>query len=699
MKIASFALVAIILAISIAYAQGTVAQPSLGSSGLFQNGICPQCYQSSLQVDASQYPLIKVHASYMQGTFEPPTHEQDPQGQISGNQLILTPMPAPNSIVSFQVNGYEVLSSSGTSCASVITDADGNAECEVIYILAPGASAPALIDSMSTNAVLTANLLYSEDNPQIKPSSSSPILIRPKNSRGADIFSLLSAQAQSPSGIALCLPAIIVLGLLIASMQYMGKNPLSLFDITVPRLPAFKKPRMKPASIPLNLALKGRMSARIIRRAERATISSIVTLYLRSGKSWAGVTSEVRSLFPYKTAHAGPKSFDEAQYRQALARLKELIEASGASKTAQERAWGVVQRNLQVREALTQDLAVTGAARAGDKSKWAKNINTAIDYAGRNIAKPWKLIFGENRWSDRVPGIPYVERISLVAQNWVGSRYGNLMVRRALYKGVAAETARTLGIAKNSQFVQKNIYDGKKVGEIPRIVERLRQETYILGRAIVDEYMRALALSASLRHTGSHEFEIDKSGMRDVMSIMQRIRKEMDEKVKRGEISSQFRLYYENERIMQELQKYLAGRPMYDALGQKLSDAEAKEFADKAVEYAKKVREIIMQDRYATSDGRYPSFSDETLKAARFLNPEEVLARHKQVVGMLDYSREQLKNGRIPMVMLGHDMAEIFGIAVNAKISAQSISVKSEAQRLAQMRYMFEAEFSKKLLF
>ena len=675
-----------------------------------KNGLCPQCWQSSITLDASQYPNVVAHVQYLypiRKTNPDSGNSNDPNNLLTDVQIVSVSRPVQSGAVTFYVNDNIAFDANNNPCQNILTDADGNAQCEVAFIFPAGVQSPISVSSLNSNAIVTAHFTSSSKNSFIKPSFSSPILVKIQglaSNRGATLYEVFSTQVQDPHNIMLCVPAMIILGLFISSMQYMGKDPLSLFDITVPRLPALKRPRMKSPSIPIQLAMKGRMSARIIARTERSTLSQIRSLYARMGKDPSEAIAQAKKLFSYSKlplisiGKAGPKSFG-GDFSGALANLKRTIDASGASKGSRDRVWGVIQRNMQVREALALDLAVTGSARAGKFSGRVSSINRSLEYFGKRIAKPWKFVFGDNEITDRIPGLPFVERTALVMQNWVNSKYGNLSARRSLYKTLVAETARTFGVVKNANFVKNNVYDSKKVGQIPDIIARLRQDTYILGRAIVDEHMRALVIAIiAQKDKNTKDLVLDSKRIQATLELIKKAKEDAINDMRRQGISKEFQQYFEKEYILKSLVAYMKNNRIniYDALGNKLSESERDEFFKLSILYAQEVRKVIIADKVCTANGAYPDLKSEDAKK---IDPNGVFERFTKISNMLNNSLEQLKNGRIPLVMLGHDTAELFGLAVNTQIASGRLNVKNEAERLAQIRFFMEQDFAKKLLF
>lgn len=647
-----------------------------------------------------------AQATYLNVTFyTPEADDSDSASQIVNSQMQIEVLNASGASISFFVDNQPVSDENGEpSCQNLITDYAGIVECKIIYVKNPYTSDPPAIklDDWPQDALLTARLQYSNENPQIKPSISSPVLISTNNNPSQQLYTTFLMAASTPKNMLICLPLIIIFGLLIASLQYAGKNPLSLFDITVPRLPNLKKVRMKSPTIPLQLNMMGRMSARVIARNERAIESSLLALYLRSGKSSGSLKQVIRDMFPRRPILGSAKAYSDAGYDASLAKLRSLIDSSGADKKYRDIAWAAIMRNMEIRQTLIIGLKTTSAARAGQFSNRASTISGTLDLIGTRLAKPWKLIpsLAKNERLDALPGLPYVERTFLVAQNWIGSKYSNLSLRRALVKTLVAETARSLGANPQAKFIRDNIFDHKKIGDIPHIIERLRQESYILGRAIVDEYARALMMPIVLKKgKGENEYSLDTNALKNVLAMIKSAQEKIDSDVRSGRIDSTFREYYLKEEMMRRLADYIQKNKVafYDATGSQLSQKEVGEFVKNyALAYAQKAREIIMADGVSTADGRYPSLTDSR---ANKLNPEDVYSRYNQLVAMLGASSKQLAQGKIPLVMLGHDMTDLFGKAVNIKVARQQLQAQSEVEKLQQIRYMMEAELMKKQLF
>ncbi|PIT84689.1 hypothetical protein COU37_02070 [Candidatus Micrarchaeota archaeon CG10_big_fil_rev_8_21_14_0_10_45_29] len=702
MKAQILALACLLILLSPLYAQAAQDTTSAASQALSTNFLDDQ-YSSNIQFDLSNFAIggdMAINATYKEISL------YNTGGIIDNKQSITTIKIAKKALVSFYIDNETIPITDSTGkpiCQNLLTDKNGRASCNIAYAKNPsGAGALAIQSWPHPRPILIAKLHSSLENQKIKPSMAS-IPLWTKDSYNPVIFRAFSSAINGQS-IFLCIPIIVVFGLLLASMQYHGHNPLSLFDITVPRMPNIKKVRMKSPAVPVHLAMKGRLSARLMGRTEKGISSQITSLYKKNKKDSRNIKKEIDALFPRRkiVRKAGAFGKEEA-YQAALARLKKLIDESGASEKDRNRAYANARRLMEVREVLALDDKVTGAARGG-QYKHPGKINPVIDYAATRLAKPWKLIpsIAKQEWADNLPGLPYVERAGIVAQGWLAGRAGNLRMRRSLYKSLAAESALALGLAsRESKFIKANIFEEKKLGEIPRIVEKMRQESYQLARALMDEHLRTLTLGIVLRQKnkdGAPELLMDKKSLEYVKKLEQQIRAEIERKVASGQILKEFAEYYFKEKMMIQLADYIKKNniSLQDVTGQALSKQELQDFLVSAKLYATKVRELLVEDGLSAGGGRYP---DLTSEQAKRMDPNQVYRRYTELIGILDnISKDTLGKGRLPLVMLGHDLAEIFGKAVDMRRLRGEISA-DDATKMQLIRVYMETELVKKQLY
>ncbi len=158
------------------------------------------------------------------------------------------------------------------SCNDVprITDSEGRTSCDAKAELEQKDATGEYIITGCTN--VKAVFEGDEDAPQTEAVA----LVCPTVSWSLGAFGLAMQNAISNSQNRIfCIPVFLILGLLLSSMYYSGKNPLSLFDITTPRLPHPKKGRIAKTVLRSNLLSKMVMDRQILSDLNRAANTAL----------------------------------------------------------------------------------------------------------------------------------------------------------------------------------------------------------------------------------------------------------------------------------------------------------------------------------------------------------------------------------------------------------------------------------------
>ena len=154
-------------------------------------------------------------------------------------------------------SGFEELQCSGPAAA--ITGAQGTPEWGMASCTDP--EIENWQECKSVKAVF-------EGEAQLEGSESQTMVCGSKNNSlnafGTSLSDSLQNVRTNPIQGAICVSAFLIMGLLISSMYYSGKNPLALFDITVPRLPRAKKTRMAKIVVRANLLAKQELDRRVV---------------------------------------------------------------------------------------------------------------------------------------------------------------------------------------------------------------------------------------------------------------------------------------------------------------------------------------------------------------------------------------------------------------------------------------------------
>ncbi len=201
--------------------------------------------------------------------------------------------------VFFTFEGKEITDSSGNQiCNPELSDAEGMVSCNIQYYKDPVDGSIKSIDGMkSCGQVLISTQEFEDGKLSFLPFTTSTVVC-PAINMALSAFGPAIRNGIS-SNILLCFPAILIAGLLLASMYYSGKDPLSLFDITVPRLPRVQTFRVRGATAPQMLRSVLRKYKKMRKLALKGVIRTISRhAKLKGGRAAAKkAKKEVRDLF------------------------------------------------------------------------------------------------------------------------------------------------------------------------------------------------------------------------------------------------------------------------------------------------------------------------------------------------------------------------------------------------------------------
>ena len=128
-------------------------------------------------------------------------------------------------------------------------------------------------------------------------SSQSAVLCSSQNAALSALGAALPVAIGSAQNAGICFPVILIAGLLIASMYYSGRDPLSLFDLTTPRLPRMKQFRVKAGTSPQVVRSLVRRLAMIQRHSRRDAMRVFAALAAARGMSKWQAKRDVNKLF------------------------------------------------------------------------------------------------------------------------------------------------------------------------------------------------------------------------------------------------------------------------------------------------------------------------------------------------------------------------------------------------------------------
>lgn len=727
--------------------------------------LCAQCHQGRVVIDLSYFspgdggrtgmPIIKLHAYYYSEEVVSSERKGGSGDASSASRFRLELKDAPNAVLRVRFDGLQLVDAGGQpACEELVTVSAPAIQSGIL--LSPGEALcvagrvkkengdVALISEWPRAGQMTAELLHSNADPKIKPGIGVAYFV-PANPQSLSLYHVFESVINNPAQYAICLPLFIVLGLLVAAMGYQGKSPFSLFDITVPRLPQMKKVRMKSPTIPFQLAYKGRMSDRILNRAKKAMVAQMLKLYEGAD---AATKARIRKDLPGLME----KPTSAEMFQANKDRLERMIGESRAHAGRQERTRRTAMRLMEIAAALELDKDTTARARGGGGTTWESNlsgkVNRVLNEWGPRVAKPWLLIPAVNRFAkrhesmDRLPGLPFVERVGMVAANWWTSRAGNVTLRRDIYKSLAANALHSMGVkvvdgeggswmTRKKGWLDRNLFDGKKVGELPAVPERERELMYLMGHAVLDLHIQKLMEAIYLERTedakGKVRYTIHGARMRLVLQAIAEARQAANaglgpngeagagvhpELVLRRELTRALSVRIEGMLRNNEI-------AMSDLSGRRLGPQEIWRFLQQARGQADDVAGLLnadgrwlrIKERDAQGQERwvYRLQADQKAPLGQgALDLNSIHDRFLRMVGIYDtYFRQWQNADRVPLVFLGIDLADAAGRAVllrNRSRAGQGLAEnlgaeETEERGVRDIRRVMEEELMKKRLF
>lgn len=221
------------------------------------------------------YQNMSVYQPNVLEDGQPPNFYVPGQDEFSSDTMNLS-----NASLTFTFDGMGIVDAGGEQiCNNTTTNQTGWASCKLEYFRNSAGGISSFGTYPSCGMVTVDYEGESRESDEFQPSLGT-IMACPKSSPAISAFGTgISAAIQH--NIAYCFPALIVLGLLIASMYYSGRDPLSLFDITTPRLPKGKPYRVSAGQAPMMLRSLGKSFTRLGRQS-KLDISHNIDGYLRA---------------------------------------------------------------------------------------------------------------------------------------------------------------------------------------------------------------------------------------------------------------------------------------------------------------------------------------------------------------------------------------------------------------------------------
>ncbi|MFA6489064.1 MAG: hypothetical protein WCT52_00100 [Candidatus Micrarchaeia archaeon] len=260
-------------------------------------------FQTKITVKSTENNTVIVKIIYLNLSYyskpdlnaaaEPP----NPNKETTTQSISYNAVPLANASLYFFFEGKNVSSDgSSQSCAPVNASGGGYANCTITHYY--NGSAFRAIDSRGSCGM--AAVVFrggSQGDKYFKPSNED-FLICPAN--GGAISALgpaLMSSLSSPANLPFCFPAIIIAGLLVSSMYYGGRDPLSLFDLTTPRLPKTKQGRVNAGSTAMSVRTAAARYIQSKKKAQKNVEKLLMKTARKNGMDSKEAKKEAKQFF------------------------------------------------------------------------------------------------------------------------------------------------------------------------------------------------------------------------------------------------------------------------------------------------------------------------------------------------------------------------------------------------------------------
>jgi len=419
-------------------------------------------------------------------TFFKPPDPTKPYSQVnfSVKRMNLSNASLYFTVIVNDVTEFKVAGAGGTPiCDPATTNENGEAKCTVAYYIdASGASKE--IDALETCIIAKVSFKGMSLNGYDFPSSSQSGMICPKGNNASAMLGTVTA-GQLSANVWLCFPVIVVISLMIASMYYSGRDPLSLFDITTPRLPKVRQFRVKASTAPQMIRSVLRKYLQMQKKMESdATKAMLMAVRVRAKKEGFSrektadelrkAKGEVRAIFAdlgkaLKDAKRPTPGLTDKELSDLTRRLDTLFQKHkpGGDKNSREfRLWAkhyeAVTPFIQLYNATHQAMLSTKEGRGGTKNWFTRKISNPVfdKLTDASISTETNRAM---RFLGRVPILKTIvntptKTLDAIAQ-YRASRSGAIVLRREIMGGVAHSIMRA---TKTTDSARK-LFDPNKV--------------------------------------------------------------------------------------------------------------------------------------------------------------------------------------------------------------------------------------------
>ncbi|MCX6771453.1 MAG: hypothetical protein NTX79_05350 [Candidatus Micrarchaeota archaeon] len=391
------------------------------------------------------------------------------QGSYSTDSFTAEILPVNNSSLRFTFEGQNVTDASGAEiCNPVHTDENGIASCEMKYYKDIVNGEKRSLEDYGSCGYATITSDELTRGSLTLPSASQTTTVCPDNAVALSAFAP-AIQSEVGSNLPFCFPAMLIAGLLVAAMYYAGRDPLSLFDITAPKLPKTPTFKVKMQTSPQMLRQVQRRYAMIKHQARRDSVREIARLAKKSGM---GVAEAKRAMneFYDKMETLMKNKLSEDQVLSNKRMLAELLEryspkSLGIADEAYEKRF---RRSIEISSGMHE-------AYLKSHQAWMA-MNEARGKTGKG-----------NLWTRNVSK-PLLDRLMKASVGFEKSKVGMVLGRIPFVKRVVAAPTKMLDVSSQLRGSRQSLkaIRGEMLGQVATMLGQTR-----VGRPIYNAFRSA----------------------------------------------------------------------------------------------------------------------------------------------------------------------------------------------------------------
>ena len=469
------------------------------------------------------------------------------QGDYSADSFTAKILPVNGSPLNFTFEGQPVMDASGNAiCNQTLTDENGMASCDIKYYRDPVNGAKRNIEYYRSCGYATVTSEAKGD----LPSASQAATVCPDNVAAISAFAP-AIQTEIGSNLPFCFPAMLIAGLLVAAMYYSGRDPLSLFDLTTPKLPKTPSFKVKMNQSPQMLRQVQRRYMMIKKQARRDSVREIARFARKGGMNVAEAKREMNALYNEMEAKMKNKlSADEtlairmswaalmekykpaAGDKQMLLRFERSLEFSSGLHQAylqSHQAWMAMNEargktakgNLWTRNVSKPLVDKLGAASVSFEGSRVAKVLGRIPFVKRAVAAPAKVLDpatqlrGSRTALKAIRGEMLGQMATMLGRTWVGKPVYRAF-RSAHVKG---DGTKQTGFGKAYTFItgrdwrtfeDKHDLTKKRLVEFFNAVSSMRQNTIDAHNRTFDEIAAKLIYALPIRANAMQQDEVKK---------------------------------------------------------------------------------------------------------------------------------------------------------------------------------------------